>query len=513
MRTRASAHSERWLYFYERDVLAVQPSYEEYLALARNFAVVPVWVKLPCGEISPLDVLRKLGRRAVYLLESAEGRTTVGRYSFIGCDPWAVLTFDRTTGQLLKNGQSFSLHNPPLAALQDVLRRYRAPQLDGLPRFYGGPVGYLGYDAVRYLERLPAIATRDIMYPDVALVITRNTLVFDHLKQTLLVLTLTHPGNDPAGAYATGCALIEELLAQLAEDAPQESEEMVRRAAVDGPVPTLSMEEFLNCVRRAKEYIAAGDILQVVLSIRWELPFTGHPATTYARLRALNPSPYMFYLHFGNLAVIGSSPEMLVRVEDSEVITHPIAGTRPRGATPEEDEALARELLADAKERAEHVMLVDLARNDLGRVCSPGSVQVTRFMICEKYSHVMHLVSEVRGRLPPERSPLDALAACFPAGTVTGAPKVRAMEIIEELEPRRRGLYAGAVGYFSFTGNMDTCIAIRCLILHQGKAYIQAGAGIVADSVPEREYLEVCHKARALFSVLGGGGPLDTGDR
>lgn len=479
-------------------------SYAEYKALARDFPVVPVWIELPCGDLSPLDALRRLGRRATYLLESAEGRKTVGRYSFIGCDPLAALTFDGGAGRLLENGQGLAVQGTPLAALLgDVLRRWRAPEIDGLPRFYGGAVGYLGYDLVRGLERLPRLAARDTDYPEVGLVITRGTLVFDHVNRTLSAVVLTRPGSDPAGSYAAGRAYLEELLARLEKDRPPNGNEMPVRQSGDVPVPTLSRKEFLRRVQRAREYIAAGEILQVVLSVRWELPFAGDPVAAYARLRTLNPSPYLFYLALGDLVVIGSSPEMLVRVEDGEVITHPIAGTRPRGASPEEDEALARELLADAKERAEHVMLVDLARNDLGRVCRPGSVRVTRFMACEKYSHVMHLVSEVRGELLADRSPLDAFTACFPAGTVTGAPKVRAMEIIEELEPKRRGLYAGAVGYFSFTGNMDTCIAIRCLVFYKGRVYIQAGAGIVADSVPEREYLEVCHKAGALFSVLG----------
>ncbi|MGQ9497775.1 MAG: anthranilate synthase component I [Desulfotomaculales bacterium] len=491
----------------------MHPSHREYTTLARNFAVVPLWKEMPCSGIAPLDAVRRLGRRAAYLLESAEGRTTAGRYSFIGCDPWATLIFDGHTSRFLESGGSFALQCQPLAALKDILGRWRAPELGDLPRFYGGAVGYLGYDLVRCFERLPALATRDMAYPDMMLVFTRSTLVFDHLNRRLFVITLTHPGNDPASSYAAGRARIEELLAHVEDDVPPEKGEIPSRPASHLATPTLSREQFLRRVRRAREFIAGGEILQVVLSVRWQLPFAGDPLAVYERLRALNPSPYLFYLGFGDLAVIGSSPEMLVRVEDGEVITHPIAGTRPRGTTPQEDEALAGELLADPKERAEHVMLVDLARNDLGRVCRPSSVQVTRFMTCEKYSHVMHLVSEVRGRLVPEKSPLDALVACFPAGTVTGAPKVRAMEIIEELEPRRRGLYAGAVGYFSFTGNMDTCIAIRCLVLHQGKAYVQAGAGIVADSVPEKEYLEVCHKAGPLFSVLGGGDLLAAGDR
>lgn len=482
------------------------PTYKEYLALARDFPVVPVWVELPLEGMTPLAVLRKLGRQAVYLLESAEGTTFSGRYSFIGYDPWVVLTFYGETGQIVSNGRVQRFHGPPLSVLENFLRRWSAPQIEGLPRFYGGAVGYLGYDLVRHLERLPSLARKNTKQPDVQLVVTRCTLVFDHLKQTLFPVILTQPQrHNPAESFSGAQSYLGTLIARLAAGQPPQEDGLPLSIKDGSPLPSLSRDEFLKCVAQAKDFITAGEILQVVLSVRWRVPCSGQPLVTYERLRTVNPSPYMFYLNFGNMAVVGSSPEMLVRVEDGEVITHPIAGTRPRGTTPQEDEALAAELLADTKERAEHVMLVDLARNDLGRVCQAGSVRVTRFMTCEKYSHVMHLVSEVRGRLPADRSPIEVFAACFPAGTVTGAPKVRAMEIIEALEPIRRGIYAGAVGYFSFTGNLDTCIAIRCLTVDRDQLFIQAGAGIVADSVPEREYEEICHKAKVMFSILGGG--------
>lgn len=486
------------------------PGEKEFAALVRSgYNLIPVWTEWTADLDTPISIYKRLAPRAPsFLLESVEGGAYLARYSFLGCDPFLVFRYRSGRAELSANGARRTVPGRPLELLRTSLEGYRVPPVEGLPRFWGGAVGYLGYDVVRYLERLPARAADDLNLPEAVFVFPRTVLVFDHLYHQVRAVANLPVTREPERAYRRAVAYLEALVTAARDGPPQAyGVSAVRRAcAALEPRSNLGYERFTAAVERAGEYIRAGDVLQVVLSQRLEVPFAGSPFEVYRRLRALNPSPYMFYLDLGGPVLVGSSPEMLVRVEGGVAETRPIAGTRPRGKDAAEDELLARELFEDPKERAEHVMLVDLGRNDLGRVCRPGSVSVTRFMVNEKFSHVMHLVSHVRGELAPGRSAFDALAACFPAGTVSGAPKVRAMEIIEELEPVRRGPYAGAVGYFSFDGNMDTCITIRTIVIHDGRAYVQAGAGIVADSVPEREYFETLNKARALLETLGGNG-------
>jgi anthranilate synthase component 1 len=385
------------------------------------------------------------------------------------------------------------------------LARYRAVPVPGLPRFTGGLVGYLGYDAVRHLERLPRAATADLDLPDALFLLTDTLLIFDNVTHRITVVSnAVVPDESPAGverAYRESQQKIDAIVAALRR--PVGAPSGGTDAATEGePASTLSRFEFCSAVRKAKEYIRAGDVIQVVLSQRLAIETGADPFDVYRALRVVNPSPYMYYLRLGDLKIVGSSPEMLVRLEGERIDLRPIAGTRPRGATEDEDERLATELVADPKERAEHIMLVDLGRNDVGRVARVGSVSVPDLMTVERYSHVMHLVSHVRGVVESGCAAFDVLKACFPAGTVTGAPKVRAMEIIEELEPVRRGPYAGAVGYVSFSGNLDTCITIRTILFSRGVAMVQAGAGIVADSDPDREYEETMNKARGMRRAI-----------
>jgi len=358
----------------------------------------------------------------------------------------------------------------------------------------------------QWLERLPHTAEADLGLFDCMFMFCRTIMIFDHLHHSLRIVVNNLINEAPEKSYSLAQEKIEQVFKQLNAPILGENDHLIgkpeEKISVSGIESNMKREDFLNGVVKAKEYIRNGDILQVVLSQRFRLPFEGNPFQTYRRLRSINPSPYLYYINFGDLVIAGSSPEMLVRVEGEEVETRPIAGTRPRGATHQDDEQLSLELLSDPKEKAEHIMLVDLGRNDLGRVCRPGTVEVPQFMEVEKYSHVMHLVSAVRGKLSPGLTAFDALKSCFPAGTVSGAPKVRAMEIIDELEPSKRGPYAGAVGYFGFNGNLDSAITIRTILFHRNQAYIQAGAGIVADSVPEKEYLETVNKAQALFQTI-----------
>jgi anthranilate synthase component 1 len=388
-----------------------------------------------------------------------------------------------------------------LVPLRDLLGRYEFVETPGLPRFCGGAVGFLGYDMVRQFERLPESTEDDLGLDDCCFLFTDTLLIFDHVKHRMKVLSNARVGDDTEAAYDRAAAKIEALIATLRQPA-QPLAEAPGSAQPVTATATMTQTQYENAVSRCKEYIAAGDAFQVVPSVRFTLELGAPPFEVYRALRSLNPSPYMYYLDFGDRQVVGSSPEILVTVEDERVTVRPIAGTRPRGATPAEDSMMERELLADDKERAEHIMLVDLGRNDVGRVAQYGSVQVDELMVIERYSHVMHIVSNVSGRLAAGRDVFDVMRACFPAGTLTGAPKVRAMEIIEELEPTRRGLYGGAVGYFSFSGDMDFAIAIRTMLVQGNTAHVQAGAGIVADSVPASEYQECVNKARALMAAV-----------
>ncbi|RDV80926.1 anthranilate synthase component I [Ammonifex thiophilus] len=477
------------------------PRPDEYRELSRRYRVVPVYRRMVADLETPIGAYKKLSPHPGYLLESVTGGEVLGRYSFLGFRPFLTFRAKGREVEIVQGGKT-RVEGNPFAILGRLMEELRGPSLPDLPRFYGGAVGYFGYDLVRHLEKLPEKAVDDLLLPDLFLLFTRQVLIFDHVRRELTVVVNTLPANDPEKEYRRAAEEIEETLELLRRPLPCEYG-VLESPALPSPASNFSRDVFCAAVRYLKERIAAGDALQVVLSQRFELLAPTDPFAAYRRLRAINPSPYLFYLDFGEPVVAGSSPEMLVRVEGGVVTTRPIAGTRPRGRSPEEDARLEKELLEDPKERAEHLMLVDLGRNDVGRIAEPGTVRVTEFMRVEKYSHVMHLVSEVQGLLPPSLSALEALTASFPAGTVTGAPKVKAMELIEELEPTRRGIYAGAVGYLSFTGNLDTCITIRTMVFCRGKVFVQAGAGIVADSEPEREFMETWAKARALLATLG----------
>ncbi|MDA8233528.1 MAG: anthranilate synthase component I [Clostridia bacterium] len=478
------------------------PTKEEYLKLGHEYNLIPVSREMVVDLETPISICLKLGLENIsYLLESVEGGENLARYSFLGLKPFLTYRNKNSRGIIEEDGQVTELADNPLETLEQIMGRFKAPQMEGLPRFYGGAVGYFGYDVVRYIEELPVTAPDELELPDGHFVITGLVLIFDHVKHKLKIVANTRVGANPEAAYEAGIESINSLVKILnggGIDFPLQNRS-------DQPVKitsNMTKDEYVHMVEKAKDYIKAGDIFQVVLSQRFRAPLAANPFDIYRSLRTVNPAPYLFFLNFGDTIIIGSSPEMLVRVEDGVVQTMPIAGTRPRGRNQQEDRLLAEDLLADAKERAEHLMLVDLGRNDLGRVCKYGTVRVSDFMLIENYSHVMHLVSNVQGELEEGKSDFDALRACFPAGTLSGAPKVRAMEIIEELEPSRRGSYGGVIGYFGFTGNMDTCITIRTLLVHGDQVYVQAGAGIVADSDPEKEYEETINKAKALLKTL-----------
>jgi anthranilate synthase component 1 len=486
-----------------------QTTLEEFTALAQRGTFVPVCKEIVADMLTPVSAFLKIAEHSdhAFLLESVEGGEHVGRYSFLGKDPFLVLraTDGRTT--IESAGATIESDKPLLATLRELTQRYRSPAVPGLPRFTGGAVGFLGYDAVGELEEAMrpmhggdgggVSATAD----DAAFMLFDTVLAFDHARHRILIIANARitGGEDLESLYRFCCAKIAFL--------ERELERSLSRATRAERAPlsissNLSRPEFEAIVRMAKEYVAAGDIYQVVLSQRFETAIQTDPFTVYRALRHVSPAPYMYFLRIGKRSIVGSSPEMLVRVEGRRVETRPIAGTRRRGRNEAEDALLAEELKKDEKERAEHVMLVDLSRNDVGRVARYGSVRVPTYMTLERFSHVMHLVSAVEGELAEGRDQLDALAACFPAGTVSGAPKIRAMQLIAELENRRRGAYAGAVGYLDFAGNLDFCITIRTVVIEEGRAYVQAGAGIVADSNPSMEYDETREKARAVIEAL-----------
>ncbi len=483
------------------------PSLRDFRELAAGGNLIPVWREIPADMETPVSVYLKLrGEWPSFLLESVEKGEQVGRYSFIGVEPLAILTAQEEGVFLQENGQRRELGPPecnPLVAIKEVLNRYQPARMPGLPRLSSGLVGYLAYEAVRFFEPVPLPGRKCLALPGMVFLLTDALVIFDHVKHRLLLLANAHleAAENSEAAYDAAVEKIESLVARLRQPLP--GAVLPTSAAAESWRSNFTPEDFEMAVRQAKEYIAAGDIFQVVLSQRLSRRTKADPFTIYRALRMLNPSPYMFYLELpDDLRLIGASPEMLVRLESDQAQVRPIAGTRRRGASPTEDEALAQELLADPKERAEHVMLVDLGRNDLGRVCRYGSVRVPEMMVIERYSHVMHIVSSVEGELQPGLDACDLLQATFPAGTVSGAPKIRAMEIITELEGEQRGPYAGAVGYFDFSGNMDTCIAIRTIVMQGDEVYVQAGAGIVADSDPAREYQETLNKAQALAEAV-----------
>ena len=488
----------------------LQPTIDNLKHLAERGNLVPVWSELPADLDTPVSIFLKL-RHAfpaseAFLLESVEGGEQVARYSFIGAAPAQTISVER--GQVtLRNGHESTVPTPsgnPLDVLRELMRGYRAVALPGLPRFTGGLVGFLSYDMVRCFEELPATAEDELQIPDAVLLLVDTLIAFDHVKHRLMIISHVRLDGDVRAAYAQA----EARVAQLAEilDSPLPAHAGSRPAITDAALEPLrsnkTPEQYQRMVEAAKEHIAAGDAFQVVLSQRFERVTSAAPFDIYRSLRRLNPSPYMFYIDLGSMQLIGASPEMMVRLEDGQAEVRPIAGTRRRGASDGEDQRLAEELLSDPKERAEHVMLVDLGRNDLGRVAEFGSVTVAELMGIEKFSHVMHIVSRVRAQLRPEFDAFDLFRATFPAGTLSGAPKIRAMEIIEELECVRRGPYGGAVGYFDYAGNMDTCITIRTILMRGQRATIQAGAGIVADSDPATEYQECINKAKALAEAI-----------
>ncbi len=498
-----------------RHLPPLSPSREEFKTLAERGNLVPVYAELAADLDTPLSAFLRLrpGPHA-FLLESVEGGEKWARYSFLGSDPLMIFTArgNRVTLRTHDGRTERLPAGDPFRALRDRLARFSPVAVPGLPRFQGGAVGYVGYDVVRHFERLPQIARDDLKLPDAIFLFTDSLLVFDNLRHRLLVIANAHvEKRDPASldrAYDAAATKIGRLLAKL--DRPTRHPPPLTLPAVDpllalgeeGFESSLDQAAFADRVRRAKEYIASGDAYQIVVSRRLDTRLPVDPFRVYRALRTINPSPYLFFLRLGKITIVGSSPEVLVRVEDGRVEERPIAGTRPRGADETQDARIEAELRQDPKERAEHVMLVDLGRNDVGRVSTLGSVEVSEFMAVERYSHVMHLVSHVRGTLAPGRDALDVLEACFPAGTVTGAPKIRAMQIIEELEPARRGPYAGAVGYVSYSGNLDSCITIRTIVFQGNRASVQVGAGIVADSDPKSEWLETGSKARGMILAL-----------
>jgi anthranilate synthase component I len=478
-------------------------NFDSFKKLAGSFNAIPVSRRMLADVMTPVSVFLSLRDDAEFpfLLESVEGGEHLARYSFLGKNPYQVLTFDGNTVQLNRDGKCEVLQDSYFQILRELTTAYREPELPDLPRLTGGAVGFSSYDTIREVEELADTPPKDIELPEAIWAFYDEIFAFDHVKKQLVLMKTV---------FIDSASDLKQVFddAKLALD---RMEQTVQRHRISGEkfqldttaiTSNVSKHRFTEMVEKAKEYIYEGDIFQVVLSQRFEVPFQGDKFMLYRALRMVNPSPYLFYLEFKGFSLIGSSPEVLVRVQSGRAQLLPIAGTRPRGADMEEDLALEEDLKNDPKEVAEHIMLVDLGRNDLSRVCKAGTVKMERNQVIERYSHVMHIVSDVIGELDPEMSSVDALMQCFPAGTVSGAPKIRAMEIIDELEPTKRGPYAGAVGYFDFSGNMDTCIAIRTMVATDDKVYIQAGAGIVADSNPDMEFEETRNKAGALIEAL-----------
>ena len=501
------------------------PSFSEFVELARNHTIIPVYRQLVGDILTPVSAFCKIreGDRA-FLFESVVGGERVGRYSFLGAKPFLIFeAYGRSVTLTLPDGtRQESFPDDPLRSLEELQTQYRAPHLPGLPRFLGGAVGYIGYDTVRYVERLPNPPPDDRRIPDLSFAFYDRMMVFDHINKTVLVIA--HARLDLQPEYRQDPEQLRKLYDQACQ-AVDEQVHRLQRGVADLPLTDIdpkgtaakqtqaemlggrirsnfTQEGFEAAVRKAVEYIHAGDAFQIVLSQRFRVETRSRPFDIYRALRVVNPSPFMFFLQAGSVTLVGASPEIMCRVDEGIIVNRPLAGTRPRGATPEEDQRLADELIQDEKERAEHIMLVDLARNDVGRVAEIGSVQVEQLMAIERYSHVMHLSSTVTGQLKTGLTPFDALRASLPAGTLSGAPKIRAMEIIDELEPHRRGPYGGAVGYVDYRGNMDTCIALRTMVIVGQTVDIQAGAGLVADSNPTAEYQETLNKAMGLLRAL-----------
>jgi len=503
------------------------PTLDEFLTFAAQGNVIPITRRLLADIETPLSAYRKIrGAGESFLFESVEGGEHLGRYSFVGCNPRAVIKQTGNRVEVIENGkvvESFNVGRDALprvqvpqcgtgptvrdglAVVERVMKKYRAVLLPGLPRFTGGAIGFIGYEFIHDVEPVvPRPPKDELQTPTMVFLVADQLLIFDRAAQTITVLVnaFLDGATGPAEVYEDAVGEIERLVSLLEQ--PSEHHPVSLPGEVP-PVPfesNVTKEKFFANVLKAKEYITAGDIIQVVGSQRFSTPVKASPIDVYRAVRSVNPSPYMFLLELDGFSLVGASPEIHVRCEDGRVEIRPIAGTRRRGKTPEEDAALEKELLADPKERAEHVMLVDLARNDIGRVCDFGSVRVKDLMIIERYSHVMHIVSQVEGKLSADKTLCDLMRATFPAGTVSGAPKIRAMQIISELEQTTRGPYGGCVGYFSFNGNLDTCITIRTALLKDGKAYVQAGGGWVNDSTPEGEFQETVNKSKAMLKAV-----------
>ena len=481
----------------------IRPDFDTVASLAKGAGLVPVSKAVLGDTETPVSAYMKIRSKSPYsfLLESVEGGENIGRYSFLGTNPFMVF---RSSGRQievedLKRQEKRRYEGDPIEELRALVKRYNAARLDGVPRFTGGAVGYVGYDAIRLQEDIPDRTENDLALDDIVMLFYDTLLAFDNVQHRIHLISNVHTTGDLRANYEDAIERLRDLEWSL--QAPVDTR--LRQGSSSCEITSnMPREDYLEKIARCKDYIVAGDIFQVVFSQRFSTDVTVGSLDIYRALRTVNPSPYMFHLDLRDLQIVGASPELLVRVEEGVVQVRPIAGTRRRGETDEEDRALGEELLADEKERAEHIMLVDLGRNDVGRVSRYDTVRVTEQMMVERYSHVMHIVSNVKGELRDDVDALDALFACYPAGTVSGAPKIRAMEIIDELEATRRGPYAGAVGYIDFSGNLDTCIAIRTMVVKDGKVYIQAGGGIVYDSVPEEEYEETRNKARASFRAV-----------
>ncbi|MDF2723635.1 MAG: TrpE [Paenibacillus sp.] len=486
------------------------PELNEVIRLAKTYNLIPIVRHLMADTETPIRVFQHFYKEPrAFLLESVEGGAKWARYSFIGTDPFLMVKGKHGSIEIELNGSRRTVTEKPLDVLKGLLRGYSSPSMPDFPPFTGGAIGFFGYDLLQYYEKLPAHRHDDLLMNDIEFMFCDQVIVFDHFKQQLKVIGNIHiekhaTDSQIAEAYRKTCAKIDAMIERLQQPVIQKTKQNPIPANIDvGEVHSnVTKQQYIDNVAKAKEYIRAGDIFQVVLSQRFHIETEIDPLYVYRVLRTMNPSPYMYYLKLDDEVIVGTSPEALVKVDGEKVETRPIAGTRPRGKTPEEDIALEKELLADEKERAEHLMLVDLGRNDLGRVSEFGSVKCDMFMEIERYSHVMHIVSNVSGKLSEDKDFFDAFISCLPAGTVSGAPKLRAMEIIAELENEARGAYAGAIGYLGFSGNMNSCITIRTLIFKHGKAYVQAGAGIVWDSVPEMEYNETVNKAMAMLKSV-----------
>jgi len=495
----------------------IKPSFEEFCAYAEKGNLIPIYKELLADMETPVSVFnRVVDSEYAFLLESVEGGERWGRYSFIGVDPYAIYVAEEGKATLIRDGETQELHSGEsgntLNALRELLDATHPVEMPGLPRFYGGAVGYLSYEMVNEFERLPEPKTASD-WPDSCMMLSDQMVIFDNVRHTMKTVVCVRPEHYDSleTAYADGKRRVGKLVERLQKPSPKTW--LPERGVEMDMSSNMTRDEFVEMVEKAKQYIVDGDIIQAVLSQRFSAELPVLPIHVYRALRLVNPSPYTFFLKFGYRMLVGSSPEVMVRLTGQKMEVRPIAGTRPRGATEQEDRQLADELLADEKEKAEHIMLVDLGRNDLGRLAVPGSVQVRDFMTIERYSHVMHIVSHVQALLEDGYDAFDVIRATFPAGTLSGAPKVRAMEIIHELEPERRGPYGGAVGYIGYDGNMDLCITIRTLQILGDQLSIQAGAGIVYDSDPQTEYEETHHKARAVVRALElAAGGLDPAD-